>query len=61
MSCHRPSLQIAAKEAMLATKRQGRERQQTENQQHNELLMELSQTIGDMEGKPLVREGRWAV
>lgn len=45
------ALQIAAKEAMLTSKRQGHDKQRAESQQHNEMLMELSQTIGDLEGK----------
>ncbi|GLC40305.1 hypothetical protein PLESTB_001807200 [Pleodorina starrii] len=50
--------EIAAKESMLATKRQGRDRQRAENQQHNELLMELSQTIGDLEAEVKAVEAR---
>ncbi|EFJ46202.1 structural maintenance of chromosomes protein 3 [Volvox carteri f. nagariensis] len=50
--------EIAAKESMLASKRQGRDRQQAENQQHNELLMELSQTIGDLDAEVQTLEAR---
>ncbi|GIL90194.1 hypothetical protein Vretifemale_17882 [Volvox reticuliferus] len=50
--------EISAKESVLASKRQGRDHQQAENQQHNELLMELSQSIGDLEAEVQVLETR---
>ncbi|GLI71470.1 hypothetical protein VaNZ11_016608 [Volvox africanus] len=50
--------EISAKESVLASKRQGHDRQQAENQQHSELLMELSHAIGDLEAEVQVLEAR---
>ncbi|KXZ47519.1 hypothetical protein GPECTOR_34g678 [Gonium pectorale] len=49
---------VAATEELLSSKRAARERQRTELQQHNEMLMELSQAIGDMEGDVRTQEAR---
>ncbi|KAG2428819.1 hypothetical protein HXX76_011519 [Chlamydomonas incerta] len=43
--------QLVANEHKLATKKQGRERTQEEYRAHNEQLMELSQTIGDLDAE----------
>ncbi|GFR44505.1 hypothetical protein Agub_g5769 [Astrephomene gubernaculifera] len=50
--------EISAKEAVLASKRQGRERQAAELVQQQEVLLELSQSIGDLEAEVASLEGR---
>ncbi|PNW77651.1 hypothetical protein CHLRE_10g445650v5 [Chlamydomonas reinhardtii] len=50
--------QLVAYEHKLATKKQSRERTQEEYRAHNEQLMELSQTIGDLDAEVRSLEGR---
>ncbi|KAG2449553.1 hypothetical protein HYH02_005087 [Chlamydomonas schloesseri] len=50
--------QLVANEHKLATKKQSRERTQEEYRAHNEQLMELSQTIGDLDAEVRALEGQ---